>query len=99
MSSELQVLIQAKKLKENKIMKKITCFIGGIVTVALLIPILTDIASIIDGWTQTIISKFNLSVTNDNKKVLNIQEQIEKSNTNAIGFTVNWGDEAMEDDE
>lgn len=80
-------------------MKKITCFIGGIVTVALLIPILTDIASIIDGWTQTIISKFNLSVTNDNKKVLNIQEQIEKSNTNAIGFTVNWGDEAMEDDE
>lgn len=80
-------------------MKKITCFIGGIVTVALLIPILTDIASIIDGWTQTIISKFNLSVTNDNKKVLNIQEQIEKSNTNAIGFTANWGDEAMEDDE
>lgn len=80
-------------------MKKITCFIGGIVTVALLIPILTDIASIIDGWTQTIISKFNLSVTNDNKKVLNIQEQIEKSNTNAIGFTTNWGDEVMEDDE
>lgn len=80
-------------------MKKITCFIGGIVTVALIIPILTDIASIIDEWTQTIISKFNLSVTNDNKKVLNIQEQIEKSNTNAIGFTANWGDEAMEDDE
>ena len=80
-------------------MKKITCFIGGIVTVALLIPILTDIASIIDGWTQTVISKFNLCVTNDNKKVLNIQEQIEKSNTNAIGFTANWGDEVMEDDE
>lgn len=80
-------------------MKKITCFISGIVTVALIIPILTDIASIIDGWTQTIISKFNLSVTNDNKKVLNIQEQIEKSNTNAIGFTTNWGDEVMEDDE
>lgn len=74
-------------------MKYICCFIGGMITVIMIIPILGEIVSMFEAFAQTMISRSNLATTIYQKGVV---EQGGDS-TQAIGFTADWSAEENED--
>ncbi len=81
-------------------MKKLLCFVGGIVSVVLFIPIMENVAQICEAYSSKLITDMGIGIAKNQKEIADVQESCEPQQTHAIGFTAEgYGDEYEEDDE
>lgn len=79
-------------------MNKLKCYILGMVTIVVAMPIMEQIAEIICGSLEILKGKNTKKVMQINKEIEDLQMQLEPINTNCIGFEVP-NQEEYEDDE
>ena len=79
-------------------MNKLKCYILGMITVILAIPIIEQITDIVCGGLEVLKGKNTKKVMQINKEIEDLQMQLEPINTNCIGFEVP-NQEEYEDDE
>jgi hypothetical protein len=79
-------------------MNKLKCYIFGMMTVILAIPIIEQITEIICGGLEVLKGKNTKKVMQINKEIEDLQMQLEPINTNCIGFKVPNQEEYYEDD-
>ena len=79
-------------------MNKLKCYIFGMMTVILAIPIIEQITEIVCGGLEVLKGKNTKKVMQINKEIEDLQMQLEPINTNCIGFEVPNQEEYYEDD-
>lgn len=79
-------------------MNKLKCYIFGMMTVILAIPIIEQITEIVCGGLEVLKEKNTKKVMQINKEIEDLQMQLEPINTNCIGFKVPNQEEYYEDD-
>ena len=79
-------------------MNKLKCYILGMMTVILAIPIIEQITEIVCGGLEVLKGKNTKKVMQINKEIEDLQMQLEPINTNCIGFEVPNQEEYYEDD-
>ena len=79
-------------------MNKLKCYILGMMTVILAIPIIEQITEIVCGGLEVLKGKNTKKVMQINKEIEDLQMQLEPINTNCIGFKVPNQEEYYEDD-
>ena len=79
-------------------MNKLKCYIFGMMTVILAIPIIEQITEIVCGSLEVLKGKNTKKVMQINKEIEDLQMQLEPINTNCIGFEVPNQEEYYEDD-
>ena len=79
-------------------MNKLKCYILGMITVILAIPIIEQITEIVCGGLEVLKGKSTKKVMQINKEIEDLQMQLEPINTNCIGFEVPNQEEYYEDD-
>lgn len=79
-------------------MNKLKCYIFGMMTVILAIPIIEQITEIVCGGLEVLKGKNTKKVMQINKEIEDLQMQLEPINTNCIGFKVPNQEEYYEDD-
>ena len=79
-------------------MNKLKCYILGMMTVILAIPIIEQITEIVCGSLEVLKGKNTKKVMQINKEIEDLQMQLEPINTNCIGFKVPNQEEYYEDD-
>ena len=79
-------------------MNKLKCYILGMITVILAIPIIEQITEIVCGGLEVLKGKNTKKVMQINKEIEDLQMQLEPINTNCIGFKVPNQEEYYEDD-
>ena len=79
-------------------MNKLKCYIWGMMTVILAIPIIEQITEIVCGSLEVLKGKNTKKVMQINKEIEDLQMQLEPINTNCIGFEVPNQEEYYEDD-
>ena len=79
-------------------MNKLKCYILGMMTVILAIPIIEQITEIVCGGLEVLKGKNTKKVMQINKGIEDLQMQLEPINTNCIGFKVPNQEEYYEDD-
>ena len=79
-------------------MNKLKCYILGMMTVILAIPIIEQITEIVCGGLEVLKGKNTKKVIQINKEIEDLQMQLEPINTNCIGFKVPNQEEYYEDD-
>ena len=79
-------------------MNKLKCYILGMMTVILAIPIIEQITEIVCGGLEALKGKNTKKVMQINKEIEDLQMQLEPINTNCIGFEVPNQEEYYEDD-
>ena len=79
-------------------MNKLKCYIFGMMTVILAIPIIEQITEIVCGSLEVLKGKNTKKVMQINKEIEDLQMQLEPINTNCIGFKVPNQEEYYEDD-
>lgn len=79
-------------------MNKLKCYILGIVTIVVAIPIIEQITEIVCGGLEVLKGKNTKKVMQINKEIEDLQMQLEPINTNCIGFKVPNQEEYYEDD-
>ena len=79
-------------------MNKLKCYIFGMMTVILAIPIIEQITEIVCGGLEVLKGKNTKKVMQINKEIEDLQMQLEPINTNCIGFKVPNQEEDYEDD-
>lgn len=79
-------------------MNKLKCYILGMVTIVVAMPIMEQIAEIICGSLEVLKGKNTKKVMQINKEIEDLQMQLEPINTNCIGFEVPNQEEYYEDD-
>jgi hypothetical protein len=79
-------------------MNKLKCYIFGMMTVILAIPIIEQITEIVCGGLEVLKGKNAKKVMQINKEIEDLQMQLEPINTNCIGFKVPNQEEYYEDD-
>ena len=79
-------------------MNKLKCYIFGMMTVILAIPIIEQITEIVCGGLEVLKGKNTKKVMQINKEIEDLQMQLEPINTNCIGFKVPNQEECYEDD-
>lgn len=79
-------------------MNKLKCYILGMVTIVVAMPIMEQIADIVCGYLEILKGKNTKKVLKINKEIEDLQMQLEPINTNCIGFEVP-NQEEYEDDE
>lgn len=79
-------------------MNKLKCYILGMITVILAIPIIEQITEIVCGGLEVLKGKNTKKVMQINKEIEDLQMQLEPINTNCIGFEVPNQEEYYEDD-
>ena len=78
-------------------MNKLKCYIFGMMTVILAIPIIEQITEIVCGSLEVLKGKNTKKVMQINKEIEDLQMQLEPINTNCIGFKVPNQEEYYED--
>lgn len=80
-------------------MDKLKCFIGGMLTVIIAIPILEEITEIVCGYLEALKGNSTKKILEVNKAIQELQSQIEPIDTSCIGFQVpNQEEENWEED-
>lgn len=79
-------------------MSKLKCYILGITTIIIAIPIMEEFTDIVCGYLEILKGKNTKKVLKINKEIEDLQIQLEPINTNCIGFEVP-NQEEYEDDE
>ena len=79
-------------------MNKLKCYILGMMTIILAIPIIEQITEIVCGGLEVLKGKNTKKVMQINKEIEDLQMQLEPINTNCIGFKVPNQEEYYEDD-
>lgn len=79
-------------------MNKLKCYILGMVTIVVAIPIIEQITEIVCGGLEVLKGKNTKKVMQINKEIEDLQMQLEPINTNCIGFKVPNQEEYYEDD-
>lgn len=79
-------------------MNKLKCYILGMMTVILAIPIIEQITEIVCGGLEVLKGKNTKKVMQINKEIEDLQMQLEPINTNCIGFKAPNQEEYYEDD-
>ena len=79
-------------------MNKLKCYIFGMMTIILAIPIIEQITEIVCGGLEVLKGKNTKKVMQINKEIEDLQMQLEPINTNCIGFKVPNQEEYYEDD-
>lgn len=79
-------------------MNKLKCYVLGMMTVILAIPIIEQITEIVCGGLEVLKGKNTKKVMQINKEIEDLQMQLEPINTNCIGFKVPNQEEYYEDD-
>ena len=82
-------------------MNKLKCYILGMVTIVVAMPIMEQIAEIICGSLEILKGKNTKKILKINKEIEDLQiqlEPLEPINTNCIGFEVPNQEEYYEDD-
>lgn len=74
-------------------MKYICCFIGGMITTIMIIPMLGEIVSMFEAFAQTQISRWNFTTTLFQKDIV----KHGGDSTQAIGFMADWSEEENAD--
>ena len=78
-------------------MNKLKCYIFGMMTVILAIPIIEQITEIVCGGLEVLKGKNTKKVMQINKEIEDLQMQLEPINTNCIGFEIPSQDNYDED--
>ena len=78
-------------------MNKLKCYILGMVTIVVAMPIMEQIAEIICGSLEILKDKNIKKILKINKEIEDLQIQLEPINTNCIGFEVPSQDNYDED--
>ena len=79
-------------------MTVLKCYVFGMMTGILAIPILEQITDIVCGGLEVLKGKNTKKVMQINKEIEDLQMQLEPINTNCIGFEVPNQEEYYEDD-
>lgn len=79
-------------------MNKLKCYILGMVTIVVAMPIIEQITEIVCGGLEVLKGKNTKKVMQINKEIEDLQMQLEPINTNCIGFKVPNQEEYYEDD-
>ena len=79
-------------------MNKLKCYILGMMTVILAIPIIEQITEIVCGGLEVLKGKNTKKVMQINKEIEDLQMQLEPINTNCIGFEVPNQEEYKDDE-
>lgn len=79
-------------------MSKLKCYILGITTIIIAIPIMEEFTDIVCGYLEILKGKNTKKVLKINKEIEDLQMQLEPINTNCIGFKVPSQEEYYEDD-
>ena len=79
-------------------MSKLKCYVLGIITVVIAIPITEELTNVICGYLEVLKGKNTKKVMQINKEIEDLQMQLEPINTNCIGFKVPNQEEYYEDD-
>lgn len=79
-------------------MSKLKCYILGITTIIIAIPIMEEFTDIVCGYLEILKGKNTKKVLKINKEIEDLQMQLEPINTNCIGFKVPNQEEYYEDD-
>ena len=79
-------------------MNKLKCYILGMVTIVVAMPIMEQITEIVCGGLEVLKGKNTKKVMQINKEIEDLQMQLEPINTNCIGFEVPNQEEYYEDD-
>lgn len=77
-------------------MKKLLCFVFGMMSVVLIIPVLENSAQIFEAFASKVITNFGLDISKNQKTISETQASLE---THAIGFTAEGYDDEYEDEE
>lgn len=80
-------------------MHDILIFIAGVAFVILMLPIAQSISDMVCGFCQWIISSLNVKVTRNNVEVQDLNNSVEPTNAQAIGFQMPNELEYYDDDE
>ena len=78
-------------------MNKLKCYILGMVTIVVAMPIMEQIAEIICGSLEILKGKNTKKILKINKEIEDLQIQLEPINTNCIGFEIPSQDNYDED--
>ena len=78
-------------------MNKLKCYILGMVTIVVAMPIMEQIAEIIYGSLEILKGKNAKKILKINKEIEDLQMQLEPINTNCIGFEIPSQDNYDED--
>lgn len=78
-------------------MNKLKCYILGMVTIVVAMPIMEQIAEIICGSLEILKGKNAKKILKINKEIEDLQIQLEPINTNCIGFEIPSQDNYNED--
>ena len=78
-------------------MNKLKCYILGMVTIVVAMPIMEQIAEIICGSLEILKDKNIKKILKINKEIEDLQIQLEPINTNCIGFEIPSQDNYDED--
>ena len=78
-------------------MNKLKCYILGMVTIVVAMPIMEQIAEIICGSLEILKGKNIKKILKINKEIEDLQIQLEPINTNCIGFEIPSQDNYDED--
>lgn len=80
-------------------MQEIYVFVAGIVFIAIFFPILQSISDIFLTLSQWIISIFNIHIADNNAIIQDIQDRIQPTSSQAIGFQAPNEEEYYYDDD
>ena len=78
-------------------MNKLKCYILGMVTIVVAMPIMEQISEIICGSLEILKGKNAKKILKINKEIEDLQIQLEPINTNCIGFEIPSQDNYNED--
>lgn len=80
-------------------MRKLLCFVFGMMSVILIIPVLENSAQIFEAFASKVITNFGLDISKNQKTISETQASLDQVSTHAIGFTAEGYDDEYEDEE
>jgi len=80
-------------------MHDIILFVAGVIFIILALPVIQTISDIICTFGQWILSAMNVKVTKNNIKVQDLNDSVEPTSAQAIGFQAPLSEEDYDDEE
>ena len=74
-------------------------FVAAIIFMVVALPVLQTLSDIICGFGQWIISIFNVKITTNNVEIQNLNDSIEPTSVQAMGFQAPLSEEDYDDEE